>query len=88
MNKQKVKVEKYRPAADEVERSSEEEEEGGGAIKVTRLHPDTTEEEIKEFFENRKKSGGGDVEKVEYDTFAQTAVIWFKEDDGMIYDKS
>lgn len=88
MNKQKLKVEEYRPAADEVERSSEGEEKGVGAIKVTRLHPETTEEEIKELFENSKKSGGGDVEKVEYDAFAETAVIWFKEDDDMNYDKS
>lgn len=83
LNKQKVKVEEYRPAADEVETSSEEEEKEGGAIKVTRIHPETTEEEIKDFFKNRKKSGGGDVEKVEYDKSTHTAVIWFKEDDGM-----
>lgn len=88
MNKQRVEVEEYCPAAYEVESSSEEKEEGGGAIKVTEIPQETTKEELFLFFENAKKSGGGDVEKVEYDTFVQTAVIWFKEDDGMIYDKS
>lgn len=88
LNKQKVEVEEYRPAADEDESSSEEEEEGGGAIKVTKIPPETTEEEILLFFENRKKSGGGDVEKVEYDKSTHTAVIWFKENDGMHSDKS
>nr|XP_034317327.1 protein mono-ADP-ribosyltransferase PARP14 isoform X2 [Crassostrea gigas] len=81
LNKQKVEVEEYRPAADEDESSSEEEEEGGGAIKVTKIPPETTKEEIHLFFENRKKSGGGEVENVEYDKSTQTAVIWFKEDD-------
>lgn len=88
LNKQKVEVEEYRPAADEDESSSEEEEEGGGAIKVTKIPPETTEEEIILFFENRKKSGGGDVENVDYDKSTHTAVIWFKENDGMHYDKS
>lgn len=84
-NKQKVEVEEYRPAAVKVERDSEEEEEGGGAIKVTRIYPETTEEEIKDFFENQKKGVEGEVEKVKYDKSAQTAVNWFKEDDGMTY---
>lgn len=85
LNKQKVEVEEYRPTVDEDASSSEEEEEGGGAIKVTKIPPETTQEEILLFFENRKKSGGGDVEKMDYDKSTHTAVIWFKEDDGMTF---
>lgn len=83
MNKQRVEVEEYCPAANEVESSSEEKEEGGGAIKVTEIPTETTKEELFFFFENPEKSGGGDVEKVEYDRSTKTAVIWFKENSGM-----
>lgn len=83
LNKQKVEVEEYRTAVDEDESSSEEED-GGGAIKVTKIPSDTTKEELDLFFKNRKTSGGGEVEKVKYDKSANSAVIWFKENDGRI----
>ncbi|XP_062615772.1 N-myc-interactor-like [Saccostrea cucullata] len=51
----------------------------GRAIKVTKLPPGTSEEQISLFFENRKKSGGGEVEKVEYDEVTNSAVVWFKD---------
>lgn len=88
MNKQRVEVEEYCPAAYEVESSSEEKEEGGGAIKVTEIPQETTKDELFFFFENPKKSGGGDVEKMEYDRSTKTAVIWFKEDSGMTMTKA
>ena len=79
INKQKVDIKEYCPPQDESGESSEEEHEEAGAIKVTKLPPGTTEEAITLFFENHKKSGGGEVEKVEFDEIDQSAVIWFKE---------
>ena len=83
INRQKVHIEEYRPPQDESGESSEEEHEEAGAIKVTKLPPGTSEEAITLFFENRKKSGGGDVEKVEYDEANHSAVVWFTEAEGM-----
>ncbi|XP_078312815.1 protein mono-ADP-ribosyltransferase PARP14-like [Crassostrea virginica] len=79
INKQKVDVQEYCPPENESGESSEEEHEEAGAIKVTKLPPGTTEEAITSFFENRKKSGGGEVEKVEYDEANHSAVVWFTE---------
>ncbi|XP_062619962.1 uncharacterized protein LOC134281522 [Saccostrea cucullata] len=59
----------------------EEKDQEGGAIKVTRLPPGTSEEQIILFFENRRKIGGGEVEKVEYDEDSNCAVVWFKDSD-------
>lgn len=55
MNKQRVEVEEYCPAANEVESSSEEKEEGGGAIKVTEIPTETTKEELFFFLKTLKK---------------------------------
>uniref|UniRef100_A0A8B8E892 Poly [ADP-ribose] polymerase n=1 Tax=Crassostrea virginica TaxID=6565 RepID=A0A8B8E892_CRAVI len=79
INKQKVDIEEYHPPQDESGESSEEEHEEAGAIKVTKLPPGTTEEAITLFFETRKRSGGGEVEKVEYDEANHSAVVWFTE---------
>lgn len=81
LNKQKVEVKEYRPAVDEYESSSKEE--GGGVIEVTNIPSKTTEEELVLFFENRRKSGRGDVKMVEYNMSTHMAVIWFKKEDGM-----
>jgi hypothetical protein len=83
ISKQKVEVEEYHPCQGETVNSSEEEE-VGGALRVTKLPPGTSEEQITLFFENRKKSGGGEVEKVEYDEAAGSAVVWFKDADGIL----
>lgn len=88
LNKQKVEVEEYRPAVDDDESSYEKEEDGGRAIKITNIPSETTEEELVLFFENRKKSGGDEVEKVDYNRSTHTAFIWFKEEDGKTYDQS
>ncbi|XP_062609393.1 uncharacterized protein LOC134271160, partial [Saccostrea cucullata] len=74
MNKQEIEVEEYHPSAD---RESEEQE--VTAVKVTNLPPRTSEDQIELFFENRKKSGGGEVEKVEIDEATNSAIVWFKE---------
>lgn len=82
INKQKVEVEEYQPCQGDTLNSSVEEDRGG-ALKVTKLPRGTSEEQILRFFENRKKSGGGDVENVDYDEAAGSAVVWFKDADGM-----
>ncbi|XP_062593153.1 protein mono-ADP-ribosyltransferase PARP14-like, partial [Saccostrea cucullata] len=81
INKQQIGVEEYRPPQNDNDISSEEEVQEGGAIKVTRLPPGTSEEQISLFFENHRKSGGGEVEKVEYDEDSNCAVVWFKDAD-------
>ena len=83
INKQKVEIEEYRPPQDESNECADEEYEEAGVIKVTKLPPDTTEEAITLFFENRKRNGGGEVAKVEYDEANHSAVVWFKEARGM-----
>lgn len=83
LNKQKVEVEKYRPGLDEDKSSFEKGENEVEAIKISNIPPETTEKELVLFFENRKRSGGDDVENVNYDRSTQTAFIWFKEEDGM-----
>lgn len=83
LNKQKVEVEEYRPGLDEDKSSFEKGENEVGAIKISNIPPETTETELVLFFENRKRSGGDDVENVNYDRSTHTAIIWFKEEDGM-----
>ena len=53
-------------------------------IKVTKLPPETTEENITLFFENTRRSGGGDVENVDLDLDNGTAIVTFAEEDGKI----
>ena len=48
-------------------------------LKVNKLPVGTTEDSLEYFFENTRKFGGGDVERVEYD---EDAIITFVEDDG------
>ena len=82
INKQKIDIKEYRLPQDESGESSEKKHEEAGAIKVTKLPPGTTEEAITLFFENSKRSGGGEVEKVEYDEANHSAVVWFREVEG------
>ena len=51
-------------------------------LKVNKLPVGTTEDSLEFFFENTRKFGGGDVERVEYDEDASSAIITFVEDDG------
>ncbi|XP_061194345.1 protein mono-ADP-ribosyltransferase PARP14-like [Saccostrea echinata] len=81
INKQKIDVEEYHPCKEEVENSSEVEQYQGGAIKITKLPPGTSEEQILLFFENRKMSGGGEVVKVEYNKNTDSAIVWFEDAD-------
>ena len=86
INKQKVDIEEYRPPQDESGESSEEEHEEAGAILVTNLPPNVTDQQIELFFENSKKSGGREVQKVEYDKEARSAIVTFKDAEGLFTD--
>ncbi|KAK3094887.1 hypothetical protein FSP39_007507 [Pinctada imbricata] len=48
-------------------------------IKVSNIPEGTTEDALTYFFENRRKSGGGPVEEVEFDESTLTAIITFEE---------
>lgn len=52
------------------------------SIKVSWLPQDVTEHFITDFFENSRRSGGGDVENVCYDEKTNTAIITFQDPDG------
>lgn len=49
------------------------------SIKVSSLPPNISEELINDFFENTKRSGGGDVECVAYDETKKIAIITFQD---------
>lgn len=51
-------------------------------IKVSWLPPDIAEEFITDFFENSKRTGGGDVEIVSYNKRTNTAIITFEDPAG------
>jgi hypothetical protein len=78
MNKQQIEIEEYYPPV--LDQSEELEE--TTAIRVVNLPPGVSEEQIELFFENRKKSGGGDVDRVEYDEDTNSAVVWFIDASG------
>lgn len=52
------------------------------SIRVSSLPPNISEELINDFFENTKRSGGGDVENVSYDETKKTAIITFQDPKG------
>ena len=52
------------------------------AIKVEGIPNDTSEEYLSMIFENRRRSGGGEIEQLDYDTEEHTAVIVFNEADS------
>lgn len=52
------------------------------SIEVSLLPPDVSEDFITDFFENSKRSGGGDVEDVAYDENTNTAIIKFQDPAG------
>ena len=51
------------------------------AIKVEGIPKDTSNEFLQLLFENRRKSGGGEIEQLDYDT-EDVAVIVFKDADS------
>lgn len=53
-------------------------------IKVTNIPDGTSKDALLFFFENRRKSGGGSVDDLEYDPDTKSAVITFEEPEGWI----
>lgn len=53
-------------------------------IKVTNIPDGTSKDSLLFFFENRRKSGGGSVEDLEYDPDTKSAVITFEDPEGEI----
>lgn len=82
MNKQQIEIEEYHPPAENENLDISEEVEEPTAVKVMNLPLKISEEQLELFFENRKKSGGGEVERVEYDVDTNSAVVWFKDTNG------
>ena len=54
-------------------------------IKVSKIPEGSSEDSIRFFFENKRKSGGGDIEDLDYDMENHTAIITFEEDEGLYY---
>lgn len=52
------------------------------SIEVSSLPIDITDDFITDFFENSRRSGGGEVEDVSYDEKTNTAIITFKDPAG------
>lgn len=81
MNKVEIQIEEFYPQSDESEGEIEV-----SAILVTNLPPNVTDQQIELFFENSKKSGGGEVQRVEYDKEARSAIVTFKDAEGLFID--
>lgn len=78
MNKLEIQIEEHYPQSDDSERGNKV-----SAILVTHLPTNVTDEQLELFFENSKKSGGGEVERVDYDRDTKSAVVWFKDAEGL-----
>ncbi|CAC5404075.1 unnamed protein product [Mytilus coruscus] len=50
-------------------------------IKVSNIPPGSSEDSIRFFFENNRKSGGGDIEDLDYDKDSHSVIITFEEED-------
>ncbi|KAL3864768.1 hypothetical protein ACJMK2_006424 [Sinanodonta woodiana] len=48
-------------------------------MKVTKLPEDTTEDTLMNYFENRRRSGGGTIKSIEYHPATSSAIIEFEE---------
>lgn len=53
-------------------------------LKVTNIPDGTSKDALLFFFENRRKSGGGSIEDLEYDPDTKSAVITFEDPEGGI----
>ena len=62
------------PAA---EQTDQEDMEESRTIELNGLAPTTTEDSIRNFFENTRRSGGGDIDSVEFNPEEGVAVITF-----------
>lgn len=62
------------PAADQTDQEDMEE---SRTIELNGLAPTTTEDSIRNFFENTRRSGGGDIDSVEFNSEEGFAVITF-----------
>jgi hypothetical protein len=49
------------------------------------IPPVATSDSITYFFENKGKSGGGDIDVMDYDKESQAAIITFKEEEGWYF---
>ena len=56
--------------------------EGGKTIMVTGLAAKTTKDSILNYFENKRRSGGGEVENVEFQRDKRVAFVTFKDASG------
>ena len=52
------------------------------AILVRGMKPNTDQEVLELFFENTKRSGGGEIQNIQMYKKSGRAIIWFTEDDG------
>ena len=59
------------------EQTDQEDMEDSRTIELNGLAPTTTEDSIRNFFENTRRSGGGDIDSVEFNSEEGFAVITF-----------
>ena len=59
------------------EQTDQEDMEDSRTIELNGLAPTTTEDSIRNFFENTRRSGGGDIDSVEFNPEEGVAVITF-----------
>ena len=65
------------PRSTAVEPCNEKEAQESRTIEVTGLAATTTKDAISNFFENKRRSGGGEIESVDFNSDQATAVITF-----------
>ena len=54
----------------------------GNTVRVTGISPDTTKDTLVMFFENKKQSGGGEINTITHNQPEGMATITFKQHDG------
>lgn len=62
--------------------TADESEQSIKMIKVSNIPTGFSEDSIEFFFENKRKSGGGDIVDLDYDEDSHTAIITFEEEGG------
>ena len=53
-------------------------------IKVSNIPQGASEDLLTNFFENKRRSGGDDIDEIDYDEGARTAIITFKDPEGIL----
>ena len=56
-------------------------------IKVSNIPQGSSEDLLTNFFENKRRSGGDDIDEIEYDEGTRTAIITFKDPEGFTWFK-